>query len=334
MARRESSTEERVRRSVARTVRRWMTVLLLVGALLSWAYTGLYRLDPGEAAIILQFGRYVRTEVRGGLHWHLPPPIQAHDVVRVGTVMREEFGDVNAKDPAARAETAMQTGDNNIVNLEFVLRYRVANPFESRYRVAQLRRTIRDSAQAAMREVVGRNTIDGVLSDERAAVEVQTVELLQKILDRYSAGISVEGVDLQEVQPPDAVRGAFDEVIAAGQDRSRKVREAEGYANEVIPKARAKSAEIVAAAAAYRDAKITESRGESARFLSLLAAYRQAPAITRKRLYLETMEEVLPGVEKVLIEPGAGPVLPYLPLGNSSARKPSRKETNPVASQP
>ena len=326
MAKGSSSTEERVRRSVAHTVRNVAAVALLSGALLAWGFTGLYRLDPGEAAIILQFGRYVRTEAQEGLRWHLPPPIQEHEVVRVGTVMREEFGDINAKDAVTRAETAMQTSDNNIVNLEFVVRYRISKPFQARYRVAQLRETIRDSAQAAMREVVGRNTIDGVLSDERATVEVRTAALLQSILDRYEAGISVEGVDLQEVQPPDAVRKAFDDVIAASQDRSRKVREAEGYANEVVPKARAKSAEIMAAAVGYREAKIAEARGESARFLALLTEYHKAPAITRKRLYLETMEQVLPGVEKVLIAPGTASVLPYLPLGASPRpRSPAAK---------
>jgi len=313
----EGSTEERVRRGVARTLGNVATVLVLLAALLFWAYTGWYRLDPGEAAVILQLGCYVRTETEPGLRWHLPPPLQDHEVVRVGTVMREEFGDVNAKDPELRAETAMQTSDNNIVNLEFVVRYRVSRPFESRYRIADLRDTLRDSAQAAMREVVGRHTIDGVLSDARGAVQEDSATLLQEILDRYESGILVEGVDLQEVQPPDAVRAAFDEVLAASQDRNRKIREAEGYANEVVPKARAQASELTESAIAYSESKTAEARGRAARFLSLLAEYRKAPEITRKRLYLETMEEVLPDVEKILVEPGTASVLPYLPLGSA-----------------
>jgi len=207
----------------------------------------------------------------------------------------------------------MQTGDNNIVLVEFVVQYRVGNPFDRLYRVADSERLLAEAAQAAMREVVGRYTIDGVIGERKGAVASEAAELLQELLDRYQAGIEVTSVQLQEVQPPPLVRAAFDDVIAAAQDRDRQIQEARGYENEVLPRARAESRELESAAAGYREAKVSEARGEAARFNSIYEEYRRAPAVTRRRLYLEAMEEVLPKVEKVIIEPGTATLLPYLP---------------------
>ncbi len=310
----EGDTDKQVRRGVARTLGTAVMALAVLGALGFWASFGFYRLNPGEAAIILRLGQYRATEVREGLHWHLPPPIETMDVANIGLVAREQFGDVNSE--TSRIESAMQTGDNNIVDLEFVVKYKVRDPFQSRYRIADLRETLRDGSQAAMREVVGRNSVDDVLSEKRGLIQDEAAELLQAILDRYESGIFVEGIELQEVQPPGPVRDAFDDVLAAAQDRDRKVNEAEGYANEVLPQARARAAEHVEEAIAYRDERIALATGESQRFLALLEAYRLAPDVTRQRMYLEAMEQVLPGVEKILIEPGTASVLPYLPLGS------------------
>jgi membrane protease subunit HflK len=311
-------------RKVGRLLSRLLAGVLLLGLLGFWASFGFYRLNPGEAAVILRLGKYRTTEVREGLRWHLPPPIESREIVNVGLVAREQFGDIDtASEAATLTETAMQTGDNNIVDLEFVVKYKIGRAFESRFRIANLRETLRDSAQAAMREVVGRNSVDDVLSEKRGIIQDEAAELLQQILDRYESGLHVEGIELQEVQPPAPVRDAFDDVIAAAQDRNRKVNEAEGYANEVLPGARAEASEVVEAAIGYRDSKIAEAAGEAERFLAIVREYQKAPEITRKRLYLETMEEVLPGVEKVIIEPGTASVLPYLPLGTA------RKEPRP-----
>ena len=248
---------------------------------------------------------------------HLPWPIESRQTVNIGRSLRVEFGNVDATDPTVLAETAMQTSGNNIVQLEFVVQYRIGKAFESRYRVADVDTLLYDGAQAAMREIVGRNTVDGVISERKGVVGTEAVDLLQLILDKYEAGIVIENVELQEVQPPEGVRAAFDDVIGANQDRSRVINEAEGYANEVLPEARAEARELVEQAAGYRDATIAEARGEAERFLSIVAEYKKAPEITRKRLYLETMEEVLPAVEKVIIEPGTASVVPYLPLGSA-----------------
>ncbi len=209
----------------------------------------------------------------------------------------------------------MQTGDNNIVKLAFVVQYRIQDAFAARYRIASPVLTLRDAAEAAMREVVGRMPIDGVLSERRGDVEGEAEEVLQQVLDGYDSGLLVLAVQLQEVQPPDQVAAAFDDVIAAGQDASRIVNEAEGYRNELLPRSRAEAAELIEAARAYREAKVAESTGEAARFLAIAAEHRKAPDVTEMRLYLETMEEVLPGVEKVIVEPGSTGVFPHLPLG-------------------
>jgi membrane protease subunit HflK len=317
---------EEVERRAGRTVRRLgVSFLLLVGLAVWVGVTGFYQLTAGEAAVILRLGRYDRTEIGEGPHLHLPWPIETRDVVHVGVSQRREFGNVDATEDAEIAETTMQTGDNNIVLVEYVVRYRVGDPFQQLYRITEWDAVLAEAAQAAMREVVGRESIDGVIAERKGAVASEAAELLPQLLDRYQAGLAVEDVELQQVEPPNAVRQAFTDVLSASQDRNRVVNEAEGYANETIPRARAEAAELRAAGLGYRDAKIADAQGEAARFLALLTEYQKAPAITRKRLYLETMEAVLPEAEKLVVEPGTGTVLPYFPLGGApSAPRDSR----------
>jgi len=311
------SADERVRRSAARTALNVITALVALAVLSAWAYTGLYQLEPGQAAIILNFGKVRRVETEPGLRWHLPPPVASHEFVPVDTVEREDFGGADtATDQVsgpALEEAAMQTRDNNIVHLGFVVQYRIGDPVEARFRVAERRDILRDAAQAAMREVVGRTSIDGVLSEGRGAVEDETLEALQQLLDHYEAGIEVTSVQLQEVQPPPPVRSAFDDVIAAAQDRDRQIQESRGYENEVVPRARGEAAELESQADGYREGTVAVAKGEAARFEALLAEYQRAPKVTHERLYIETMEQVLPKVRTLIIEPGTATLLPYLP---------------------
>jgi membrane protease subunit HflK len=328
------SVVARVNRSVRRFLTSTVLVLVLLAASAGWAYTGFsgaeylgfYQLKPGQAAIILRLGAYDRTESRDGLRWHVPVPFEIHEIINDSEIMRLEFGirgdDSAAQEKTAIHEAAMQTGDNSIVDLGFVMQYRISNAFESRYGVAEIVSTLRDAAQAAVREVVGRMTVDGVLTERRGEVEIESERLLQDIVDSYAMGIEVMQVELQQVRPPEEVRAAFDDVKAAAQDANLTINKARAYENEVLPGARAEAIELMESAHAYREAKIAESRGEAERFNSLLAAYQVAPEVTRKRLYLETMEAVLPGVEKVIIEPGAASVLPHLPLGGASRGTP------------
>lgn len=315
------SPEARANRQIRRFLVNAVLLALSVAVLAAWAYFGIYQLEPGQAAVILRFGEYSRTVDTPGLKWHLPPPLETHDVVNVSAIEREVFGIPQAASAEAQPglawASAMQTSDNNIVQLEFVVHYRVKNAFFARYRVASPREILRDAAEAALREVTGRTSIDGVLSERRGEVEVESKDVLQNILDRYETGLLVLDVNLQEVQPPAAVRQAFDDVIAAAQDRSRTINEAEGYANEVVPQARGAASEHIEEAQGYREAKIAQATGEAARFRALVTEYDKAPEVTRTRLYLETMEEVLPGVEKVIVEPGSN-VLPYLPIGRGT----------------
>jgi membrane protease subunit HflK len=212
-------------------------------------------------------------------------------------------------------EATMQTRDNNIVRVSFTVQYTVKDPFEARFRLADAPAVVRDAAQAAMREVVGRTTVDGVLREKKALVTSEAERLLQEILDSYGSGLQVTEVQLQDVQPPAEVRAAFGDVVAANQDASRLVNEAEGHRNEVLPKARAEAAEVTAQAEAYRVSKVAQATGAAERFRALAVEYRKAPEVTKKRLYLETMEQVMPKVEKVIVEPGAAQIVPYLPLG-------------------
>ena len=329
----ESSVDARVNRSVRRFLSNTTLVLVLLAASAGWAYTGFsgteylgfYQLKPGQSAIILQIGAYNRTESQSGLRWHFPAPFETHEIVNVSEIMRLEFG-IRSGDSVAQEdaihESSMQTGDNSIVDLGFVMQYRISDAFESRYGVADIVPTLRDAAQAAVREVVGRMTVDGVLTERRGEVEIESERLLQDIVDSYAMGIEVMQIELQQVQPPEEVRAAFDDVVAAAQDANLAINQAKGYENEVLPRSRAEAIELTESALAYRDAKIAESRGEAKRFSALLAAYRVAPEVTRKRLYLETMEAILPNVEKIIIEPGTASVLPHLSLGPAARGKP------------
>jgi membrane protease subunit HflK len=291
------------------------------------AYLGVYQLEPGQSAIIFRLGEYVRTEPRAGLRWHIPAPFESHEIVNVSEIMRQEFG-IRGGDEASHVqavhESGMQTGDNSIVDLGFVVQYRVSDgyAFESRYKVADLVPTLRDAAQAAVRQVVGTMTVDAVLTERRGEIELEGERILQDILDSYEMGIEIMAVELQQVQPPEAVRAAFDDVIAAAQDASLAINQARGYENEVLPRSRAQAVELTESAIGYRDAKIAESRGEAERFNALVAEYQAAPEVTKRRLYLETMEAVLPDVEKIIIDPGAASILPYLPLGSGSRGAP------------
>jgi len=310
-----SSPEEQVRRSVARTLANGLLLVASIAVLAAWSYFGFYQLEPGQAAVILRFGQYVRTESDPGLRWHWPPPLESHEVVNVASIDREEFGMPHGGADAAevRHEASMQTSDNNIVQVGFVVQYRIKDAFASRYRVADPRSILRDAAQSAVRGVVGHHTIDGVLKEERGLVQTESEEALQESLDRYESGLEIVGIELQDVSPPEPVRAAFDDVTAADQDRNRTVNEAEGYANEVLPKARAQAIEQVEAAKGYKEATVAEATGEAERFRAIAAEYQKAPNVVRTRLFLETMEQVLPNVRTVIVEPGTA-VMPYLPL--------------------
>jgi membrane protease subunit HflK len=333
----ELSGEERIKRSVGKTIANTLFAILIAAGLGAWVwFFGSFELYPGQAAIIFRLGAHQKTVSQEGLHFHLPSPIDVHEIVKVGALQKAEFGvggvEEGATSKSAIQEASMQTQDNAIVRLSFVVQYRFRDAFLSRYSLQDPEAILRDAAQASIREVVGRMTIEDVLSERRDDVASETARILQDTIDAYDAGVYITEVQLQEVQPPEEVRQAFDDVVAASQDANRAVNEAEGYRNELLPKARGEAAEIIAAASGYRDAKIAESQGEAERFLAIEREYRRAPEITRKRIYLETMEVVLPKVETVVVEQGTAQVLPYLPIGRNAATLPA--ERRPAAAVP
>ncbi len=324
------NTDQKIRRSAARTVLNWFAVLVALGVIGGWGSTGIYYTQPGEGAVVLYLGRYHDTVRDEGMHWHLPAPLGYHDTLRVSEVRRLEFGlepeefDADDQDVEPIHEHEIQTSDSNIVIPRYVVQYKVGDAFTYLYSLRNPTATLRDAAQAAMREVVGRHGIDEVLSSNRSGIERAAKETLEEMLARYSrqeggkSAFEILRVGLQSVQPPPKVQDAFDDVVAAKQDKDRRVSVAQGDAKEIRERASAQAVELTESAEAYRDAKVIEATGEAKRFELLVAEYRNAREVTRRRLYFEAMESVLQGVDKFVVEPETVQMLPMLSLPNQS----------------
>ncbi len=298
--------------------------LTLAGiALFLWLASGIFIVAPDERGIVLRFGRVVR-EVGPGPGYHLPYPVEEVFKPSVTQIRKEEFGfrTVSLGPPpryaSENAEALMLTGDENIVKLQFIVQYKIKDEpggaTDFLFNVSSPRETLRAAAEAAMREVVGRNKIDDALTEGKARIQDDVQKRLQEILDHYDVGIQAAAVKLQDVDPPDEVSDAFKDVISAQQDKERLINEANGYANDVVPKARGQAAQLINEAEAYKVAKVQDATGQAQRFIALQAEYAKAKEVTRQRLYLETMEVVLGRANKILLDDGAGQVLPYLPL--------------------
>jgi len=294
--------------------------VLLIGLAL-WASTGFYDVAPDEQAVVLRLGRYARTVDPGKFHWHARG-LEEVFKERVTTLLREEFGyRTKSAGPPPEieehpAEKVMLTGDENLVDVDFVVQYRIGSLRDWLFgiRTEERSEVIRETARAVARAVVARTPID-VVQTQRGPIQEDIRVQLQRQLDAYGAGVRIDSVNLQDVDPPEAVRESFADVTSAEQDRERAVLEAQGYADKVVPEARGRAEEALNQARAYRERRILESEGEAARFNSLLVEYRRAPDVTRERLYLETMEQILPKMDKVILENGSAEhVVPYLPL--------------------
>jgi len=291
-----------------------------------WLASGFYVVAADEEAVVLRFGKHVAT-TGPGLHWHFPYPIEQVEKAPVTRIHRVEIGFRLYPDGAKRKrlnESLMLTKDENVVDLSFIVQYRIKSIEDFLFNInsARVVKTVRDAAESAMREVIGRTLIDDVLTTKKALVEQETQQLIQSILDGYQAGIEIVAVKLQDVQPPAEVIKEFKDVASAREDRERAKNEAQAYANDILPKARGEAKKMVLDAEAYRKEVVERAKGEAERFEKLLAAYRKAPEVTRKRLYLETMEEVLSRVRKVIVDRSvAKQVLPYLPLDRIGREK-------------
>ena len=292
---------------------------LLVGfillALLLWK--GFYIVAPDEQGIILRFGDVVRSAPPGP---HLKIPfIETVLLPQVTKLHRIEVGFRAGRDGISRTipqEANMLTGDENILAVRLIVQFRIKDAKEFLFSVAGVGPTIKKVAEAAIRQVIGQRLIDEALTVGKAEIQLDTQALLQKTLDEYEAGVQIAAVQLQDVKPPEAVAAAFKDVASAKEDKEKLINEAHGYRNDIIPKAKGEAAQAVNQAQGYSQARVERAKGEADRFLKTLKEYRQAKGIIRKRIYLETMEEILPNIEKIIIDKGiGGQILPYLPLG-------------------
>jgi len=304
-----------------------LLVLLAVAAL--WLLSGIYIINPDEQGVVLRFGQYDRTEGPGP-HYAWPVPIETVYKPQVTQVLRSEVGfrsvgqSTTFQQGQVRTipeEASMLTGDENIVNVQFSVQYKISDAVQYLFNVSAPTALVRNAAEAAMREVIGNSQIDSAITDGKLKIQSEATQLLQQILNRYGAGIQVLAVQLQDVHPPQEVIDAFKDVASAREDKSRIINEAEAYRNELLPKARGQAASLLNQAQAYSATRIRNAEGNAARFDALRLEYEKAPVVTKQRLYYETMEEILAGAgEKVLMDGAAASrVLPYLPLPGLNA---------------
>ncbi|MES0874056.1 FtsH protease activity modulator HflK [Sinimarinibacterium thermocellulolyticum] len=293
--------------------------LVIAALALLWAASGFYVVDEQEQAVVLRFGKHVAT-TDAGLHWRMPWPIEKEEIVNVTGVR------------ATRDRATMLTQDENIVDLELTVQYRVSDVNAYVFHVADPDMTIRQATKSSVREVVGQSRMDFILTEGREEIANRTKVLLQERMDEYGTGLVVTEVNLQQAQPPEPVQAAFADAIKAREDQERLKNEAEAYANDRLPKARGAAARQIEEATAYRDQVIAKAQGDASRFTQLLAEYRKAPKVTRERLYLDAMSEVYGGNSKVLIDVDGGAPMLYLPLDQLIRRQDATAGTEPVVS--
>ena len=308
---------------------------------LIWLGTGFFIVQEGQQAVITQFGKYKST-VGAGFNWRLPYPIQRHELVFVTQIRSVDVGrDTIIKSTGLR-ESAMLTEDENIVEIKFAVQYRLNDARAFLFESKNPADAVVQAAETAVREVVGKMRMDSALSEERDQIGPRIRALMQKILDRYNVGIEVVGINLQQggVRPPEQVQAAFDDVLKAGQEREKTKNEAQAYANDVIPRARGEAVRRQQDAEGYRAQVVADAQGEAARFELLLAEYKKAPEVTRRRLYLEAMEEIYGASNKVLVDSGSGNNLLYLPVDKileqrrSNTITPGPRDSAPPVARP
>ena len=290
---------------------------VVLAALVIWLLTGTYMVGPDEVGVIRTFGEHTRI-AQSGLNWHFPVPIETVNTPKVTEVKRVEIGFRTLRNGQYRTvekESLMLTGDENIVDAEMIVQYKIKDPVAYLFNIVEPELTVREAAEASLRTVVGRNKIDETLTTGKFTIQEETKFQLQSILDLYESGIHVVAVQLQDVSPPKEVIGAFKDVASAKEDKNRMVNQAEGYRNDLIPKARGEAEAMIRAAEGFRESRIKRAEGDAAKFTTILQEYRKAKSITEKRLYLETMEKVLPGIEKIIIpDKDSGNILNLLNL--------------------
>jgi membrane protease subunit HflK len=293
-------------------------------AIVVWLLLGLYSVGPDEVGVVQRFGEYNRL-VGSGLNYHFPYPIETVKTPKVTEVKRIEIGFRTIGKNQYRTieqESLMLTGDENIVDAELIVQYKIKDPIDYLFNFIGPELTLREASEASLRTVVGRHNIDQALTSGKLMIQEETKELLQITLDKYETGVIVVAVQLQDVSPPKQVIDAFKDVASAKEDKNRMINEAEGYRNDVIPKARGEAQAMIRKAEGFRESRIKRAEGDVAKFKAIVKEYNKAKDVTKERLYLEAMEEILPGIDKYIVPNGKdGNLLNLLNLNGMKGTK-------------
>lgn len=287
---------------------------LIIGVVaIVWVASGIFIVNEGQQAVVTSFGRYART-VDAGLQWRLPYPFQAHETVAVTQLRTVEVGRSTVVQATGLRDSSMLTQDENIVDIRFTVQYRLKDAREYLFENRDPDAAVVMAAESAVREIVGKSPMDSVLYEQRDAIATDLVKSVQAQLDRLKAGIVLSNINVQSVQAPEQVQASFDDAFKAGADRERLKNEGQAYANDVIPKAQGTAARLREESEGYKARVIATAEGDAQRFSQVLAEYQKAPAVTRERMYLDTMTQIFSSVSKVMIDSRSGSNLLYLPL--------------------
>jgi membrane protease subunit HflK len=287
--------------------------VIAVILLLLWIASGYFIVQEGQTAVVLTFGKYSHS-TPAGFNWRWPYPIQSHEIVNVSEVRTVEIGLPNSARAAKASESLMLTDDENIVDVQFAVQYKLKDAVDWVFNNRDRENTVKQVAETAIREVVGKSKMDFVLDKGREQVAKDVNLLMQQILDRYKMGVQIANVTMQGVQPPEQVQDAFNDAVKAGQDFERRKNEGQAYAKGKIPKATGMASQLAQESEAYRARVIANAEGDAARFKQVLIAYQKAPAVTRDRMYLETMQQIFANTTKVMVDSKTGNNLISLPL--------------------
>jgi membrane protease subunit HflK len=307
----------------------------LVGAivLFLWLVSGFFIVQEGQTGVVMTFGKYSHT-TPAGFNWRWPYPIQSHEVVNVSQVRTVEVGyRSNFKNKQAK-ESLMLTDDENIIDIQFAVQYTLKSAADWVFSNRDQEEMVRQVAETSIREIVGRNKMDFVLYEGREKVALDVNRLMQQILDRYRSGVQVTNVTMQNVQPPEQVQASFDDAVKAGQDRERQKNEGQAYANDVIPRARGAASRLLQESEAYRSRVVANAEGDASRFKQVLVEYQKAPAVTRDRMYMDTMQQIFQNTTKVMIDAKSGNNLLYLPLDKLIAQQVANDAAGKPATPP
>ncbi|MDR4514224.1 FtsH protease activity modulator HflK [Nitrosomonas sp.] len=306
------------------------SIILILGLLLVvWVASGFYIVNEGHRGVVLRFGAYVNT-TPAGLRWHLPYPIEKVEIVNVSQVRTVEIGYRNNVRSKVLRESLMLTDDENIIDIQFAVQYILNNPENFLFNNRDPDDAVLQAAETAIRQIIGKSKMDYVLYEGREQVASAATVLMQEILDRYKIGIAISRVTMQNAQPPEQVQAAFDDAVKAGQDRERQKNEGQAYANDVIPRARGDAARLIEESQGYKARVIASAEGDASRFEQILQEYSKAPGVTRERLYLDMMQQVLSSTSKIMIDQQSGSNLLYLPLDKLIGASGSTSTSSPA----